>query len=59
MWTYAAACLTIAWTGQDADTLCMTGPAATVFEGQIDIPDLPMNQHSTLPPSPKKTSPTS
>lgn len=31
--------LTIAWTGQDTDTLYMTGPATTVFEGQIDIPD--------------------
>ena len=31
--------LTIAWTGQDADTLYMPGPATTVFEGQIDIPD--------------------
>jgi diaminopimelate epimerase len=31
--------LTIAWTGQEADTLYMTGPATTVFEGQIEIPD--------------------
>ena len=31
--------LPIAWTGQDTDTLYMTGPATTVFEGQIDIPD--------------------
>jgi len=31
--------LTIAWSGQAADSVFMTGPAATVFEGQIDIPD--------------------
>lgn len=31
--------LTIAWSGQDSDSLFMTGPATTVFEGQIDIPD--------------------
>ena len=31
--------LTNAWTGQYTDTLYMTGPATTVFEGQIDIPD--------------------
>ena len=31
--------LTIAWSGEDADSLFMTGPATTVFEGQIDIPD--------------------
>ncbi len=30
--------LTIAWAGGDAPVL-MTGPAVTVFEGQIDIPD--------------------
>ncbi len=31
--------LTIAWSGQAADSVFMTGPATTVFEGQIDIPD--------------------
>ncbi len=31
--------LTIAWSGQPADSVFMTGPATTVFEGQIDIPD--------------------
>ena len=31
--------LTIAWSGADADSVFMTGPATTVFEGQIDIPD--------------------
>ena len=31
--------LTIAWRGQAADSVFMTGPATTVFEGQIDIPD--------------------
>ncbi len=31
--------LTIAWSGQPADPVFMTGPATTVFEGQIDIPD--------------------
>ena len=33
--------VTIAWTGHEADSLFMTGPATTVFEGQIDIPDAP------------------
>ena len=33
--------LTIAWAGGPADPVLMTGPATTVFEGQIDIPDLP------------------
>jgi len=33
--------LTIAWNGGDADPVFMTGPATTVFEGQIDIPDAP------------------
>ncbi|MDY0107419.1 MAG: diaminopimelate epimerase [Giesbergeria sp.] len=33
--------LTIAWSGQEADSVFMTGPATTVFEGQIDIPDTP------------------
>ena len=31
--------LTSAWSGQEADSVFMTGPATTVFEGQIDIPD--------------------
>ena len=31
--------LTIAWSGQEADSVFMTGPATTVFEGQINIPD--------------------
>lgn len=31
--------LTIAWSGEGTDSLFMTGPATTVFEGQIDIPD--------------------
>ena len=31
--------LTIAWSGREADSVFMTGPATTVFEGQIDIPD--------------------
>jgi len=31
--------LTIAWSGQAADSVFMTGPATTVFEGQIDIPE--------------------
>ncbi|WP_404300439.1 diaminopimelate epimerase [Alicycliphilus denitrificans] len=33
--------LTIAWAGGPDDPVLMTGPASTVFEGQIDIPDLP------------------
>ncbi|QNN56726.1 diaminopimelate epimerase [Diaphorobacter ruginosibacter] len=31
--------LTIAWSGDPQDSVFMTGPATTVFEGQIDIPD--------------------
>ncbi|MGE8317520.1 MAG: diaminopimelate epimerase [Comamonas sp.] len=31
--------LTIAWGGQESDPVLMTGPATTVFEGQITIPD--------------------
>lgn len=31
--------LTIAWSGQAADPVMMTGPATTVFEGRISIPD--------------------
>ena len=31
--------LTIAWSGADTDSVFMTGPATTVFEGQIDSPD--------------------
>ncbi|RYF22976.1 MAG: diaminopimelate epimerase [Comamonadaceae bacterium] len=31
--------LTIEWAGTAADSVRMTGPATTVFEGQIDIPD--------------------
>ncbi|GAB2831746.1 diaminopimelate epimerase [Comamonas piscis] len=31
--------LTIAWSGEAADPVMMTGPATTVFEGQIRIPD--------------------
>ena len=30
--------LTIAWSGAPTDPVFMTGPATTVFEGQIDIP---------------------
>ena len=33
--------LTIAWAGGLQDPVLMTGPATTVFEGQIDIPALP------------------
>ena len=33
--------LTIAWAGGEADAVFMTGPATTVFEGQIEIPDTP------------------
>jgi len=31
--------LTIAWDGRESDPVMMTGPATTVFEGQIQIPD--------------------
>ena len=30
--------LTIAWGGADTDSVFMTGPATTVFEGQIELP---------------------
>ena len=33
--------LTLAWSGAPEDSIFMTGPATTVFEGQIDIPDAP------------------
>ncbi|AEB86406.1 diaminopimelate epimerase [Alicycliphilus denitrificans] len=33
--------LTIAWAGGLQDPVFMTGPATTVFEGQIDIPETP------------------
>ena len=33
--------LTIAWAGGADDAVFMTGPATTVFEGQIEIPDTP------------------
>ena len=38
MWTCAAAAHH-RLDRPDTDTLYMTGPATTVFEGQIDIPD--------------------
>jgi len=31
--------LRIAWGGRDADPVFMTGPATTVFEGQMQLPD--------------------
>ncbi|MBO9678537.1 MAG: diaminopimelate epimerase [Acidovorax sp.] len=31
--------LTIAWAGGEQDAVFMTGPATTVFEGQIELPD--------------------
>ena len=34
----AAALLTIEWAGDGAPVL-MTGPAVTVFEGEIEVPD--------------------
>ena len=33
--------LTIAWSGQVADSVFMSGPATTVFEGRIQLPDFP------------------
>ncbi|RMX07943.1 diaminopimelate epimerase [Corticibacter populi] len=33
--------LTIEWAGGDMDEVLMTGPAVTVFEGRINLPDLP------------------
>ena len=32
--------LTIAWAGGASDAVFLTGPATTVFEGQIELPDL-------------------
>lgn len=32
--------LTIRWSGQPDDPVCMTGPAETVFEGTVDVPAL-------------------
>ena len=32
--------LQIAWSGSPEDSVMMTGPAYTVFEGEVDIPDL-------------------
>jgi len=32
--------LHIAWSGSPADSVMMTGPAHTVFEGEVDVPDL-------------------
>jgi diaminopimelate epimerase len=32
--------LYIAWSGSPADSVMMTGPAHTVFEGEVDVPDL-------------------
>jgi len=31
--------LSIAWSGQAADSVFMTGPATTVFEGRIQLPE--------------------
>ena len=31
--------LSIAWSGQPTDSVFMTGPATSVFEGQIELPD--------------------
>ena len=39
VWTHGGT-LTIAWSGQQGDSVFMTGPATTVFSGEIDIPDL-------------------
>ena len=33
--------LTIEWSGRPGAPVMMTGPATTVFEGEIVIPDLP------------------
>jgi diaminopimelate epimerase len=33
--------LTVAWDGGAGNTVTMTGPAQTVFEGEIDIPETP------------------
>lgn len=33
--------LTIEWAGQDHSPVLMTGPATTVFDGEIDLPELP------------------
>ena len=33
-------CLSIAWSGHDRDSVFLTGPATTVFEGWIDLPEI-------------------
>ncbi|MFT4192200.1 MAG: diaminopimelate epimerase [Comamonas sp.] len=33
--------LTIAWSGREGDAVLMTGPAQTVFTGEIELPELP------------------
>lgn len=33
--------VSIAWSGADTDSVFMTGPASTVFEGQIELPSCP------------------
>lgn len=32
--------LSIAWSGHHRDSVFLTGPATTVFEGQIDLPEI-------------------
>ncbi|MCW5238706.1 diaminopimelate epimerase [Verminephrobacter eiseniae] len=33
--------VSVAWSGADTDSVVMTGPATTVFEGQIELPSCP------------------
>ncbi|MOA54569.1 Diaminopimelate epimerase [compost metagenome] len=33
--------LSIAWAGADGDAVFMTGPATFVFDGQIELPEIP------------------
>jgi diaminopimelate epimerase len=33
--------LSIAWAGADDDAVFMTGPATFVFDGQIELPEVP------------------
>ncbi|KAB7585172.1 diaminopimelate epimerase, partial [Verminephrobacter sp. Larva24] len=33
--------VSVAWSGAATDSVVMTGPATTVFEGQIELPSCP------------------
>jgi diaminopimelate epimerase len=43
--------LTIEWSGRLEDSVHMTGPAVTVFEGEIELPEHPAGPDAPLAPS--------